>query len=357
MGLGSAPAAVHNTRGTAAPLTAVAIRRSPMAVALHTGDKGSAPAAHNTRGKAASVGAGAVQAMNLTRPDARSARPPYPGLFPLRKPSAQRRLGRREAPTTEAGVGCAPAADASGSSSQPKRSWLAGSDNGSRQRLCPTRYLSRSKASQGVPRGDTPQTEAQGQKPETVRRLTRLVDRRGRPPGPGGVRGAWEMAPRSRSAAQAPVKTGSPERVEEGATVPTKKGQRAHRRARPIEAGRRRRRRSRRAHRRQRKNRRWVPTKKGRRGEKPVKPGSPERVEEGATVPTAKGRRGQPGPTGKKGRTDGRSRPRRDIHKLGAQAMRSTQKTRCAPLSGPSKKLPSADSPMRTPLPTISRSC
>ena len=195
-----------------------------MAVALPTGDKGSAPAAHNTRGKAASVGAGAVQAMNLTRPYARSARPPYPGLFPQRKPSAQRRLGRREAPTTEAGVGCAPAADAWGSSSQPKRSWLACSDNGSRFWLCPARYLSRPTGEPGGPEGDTPQTEAQRMRPESVRRLTRLVDRRGRPPGPWGVRGAWEMAPRSRSAGSPPVKTGSPERTEERTTGPDHEG-------------------------------------------------------------------------------------------------------------------------------------
>ena len=249
-----------------------------MAVALHTGDKGSAPAAHNTRGKAASVGAGAVQAMNLTRPDARSARPPYPGLFPLRKPSAQRRLGRREAPTTDAGVvGCAPAADAWGSSSQPKRSWLAGCDNGSRLWLCPARYLSRPTGEPGGPEGDTPQTEVQGQKPETVRRRTRLVDRRGRPPGPGGVRGAWEMAPRCRSAGSPPVKTGSPERVEEPTTVPTKKGQHT------LSGGGRRR--SSRAHRRQRKNgRRSRPQR-----DEEVNPGSPVRVEERTTVPTKKG--------------------------------------------------------------------
>ena len=283
-----------------------------MAVALHTGDKGSAPAAHNTRGKAASVGAGAVQAMNLTRPDARSARTPYPGLFPLRKPSAQRRLGRREAPTTDAGVvGCAPAADAWGSSSQPKRSWLAGCDNGSRWRLCPARYLSRPTGEPGGPEGDTPQTEVQGQKPETVRRRTRLVDRRGRPPGPGGVRGAWEMAPRSRSAGAPPVNPGSPETTEEPTIGPDQEG-----------------------------------TTRPRQG----KPGSPERVEERTTVPTKKGRRGQPGPTGKKGRTDGRSRPRRDIHKLSAGRSGGAGSPRGTP-AAPRSRTAAAGGPAPAPAP------
>ena len=88
----------------------------------------------------------------------------------------------------------------------------------------PTRYLSRPTGEPGGAEGDTPQTEAQGVKPTGVMRLTRLVDRRGRPPGPWGVRGAWEMAPRCRSAAQAPVNSGSPKTAEERTTGPDHEG-------------------------------------------------------------------------------------------------------------------------------------
>ena len=184
-------------------------------------------------------------------------------------------------------------------SSQPKRSWLAGSDNGSRWRLCPTRYLSRPTGEPGGPEGDTPQAEAGRVEPTGVRRVTRLMDRRGRPPGPGGVRGAWEMAPRGRSAAQAPVNPGPPERREEQTMGPDHEGTTSPRPGKaprgrsaaqaPVKPGS-----PERGgqptmspdHEGTRKNRRWVPTTKGRRGEKT---GSPKREEERTTVPDRKG--------------------------------------------------------------------
>ena len=92
----------------------------------------------------------------------------------------------------------------------------------------------------GGPEGDTPQTEAQRLRPADVRRGPRLMDRRGRPPGPWGVRGAWEMAPRCRSLGEATVNPGPPEREEEQTMGPDHEGTtrpppgKAHR-CRPME--------------------------------------------------------------------------------------------------------------------------
>ena len=338
-----APDAAHNTRGKAAPSATVAIQQAPAVLAAtaspqHEGQSRTDGGRGDPGGAGDELDASICQI--CTNPMSRAV-------------STEETIS--SAPDN--GIRCGLRLR-QGFSSQPKRSWLACCDNGSRWWLCPTRYLSRPTGEPGGPEGDTPQTEALRMRPRGVRRLTRLLDRRGRPPGPGGVRGAWEMAPRCRSAAQAPVNPGPPEREEEPTMGPDQEGTKRREAGQSGPTGERGRTDDGSRPRRDKEPRPGKASRCRSAGPPPVKPGSPARVEERTTGPDHEGttrlrlgkahrcrsaaqapvnpgppereeeptmgpdqegtkRReaGQPGVTGKNGGTDDRSRPRRDIHK------------------------------------------